>query len=291
MMIGTTRLAPWMSVWTLALVFSLLPAFPAAAADPLSVSVLTDKVDYTRGDEALLTLEVTNTSSTYVTVSYNNGQQYDFVVRDASGTTVWTWSQGKSFGTLPTSKLMAPGETLRFQEVWAMVDSAGNPAVDGSYTVTGTFLGNYLGRSGPKEGTQDISLHTPDPLVVTFSTNQSQYSRLSSAVMTLTLTNVAPYAVTVSFSGEQRYDFSARNASGQVVWNWAHGKTFAEVPSEVVLAPGEFLELTESWSFTTNNGSLLPDGWYTVSGTFLGQYSGAVPPKSGESQIRMYTLF
>jgi hypothetical protein len=291
MRIGTTRLASWMSVWTLALLSSLTLAFPAAAADPLAVRVFTDKVDYTRGEQALLTMEVTNTSALPVTVSYNNGQQYDFELRDTSGALVWSWSYGKSFGSLPTSRTIAAGETVQIQEAWAQSDNAGSPVLDGTYTVSGIFHGNYLGKSGPKVATQDISVFTPDPLVATFSTSKAQYSRLTPAQMTLTITNVASYPVTVSFANEQQFDFSARNAKGEVVWTWSYGKTFAEVPSEVVLGPGEYLEFVQSWSFSANNGGLLPDGWYTVSGSFLGQYAGAVYPKGGESQIRMYTLF
>lgn len=291
MRIGTTRLASLMSVWTLALLSSLTLAFPAAAADPLAVRVFTDKVDYTRGEQALLTLEVTNTSALPVTVTYNNGQQYDFELRDTSGALVWSWSYGKTFGTLPTSRTLAAGETLQIQETWAQLDNAGIPALDGTYTVSGIFSGNYVGRSGAKVATQDISVFTPDPLVATFSTSQTHYSRLNPAQLTLTITNVTSTPVTVSFAGEQLYDFAARNANGDVVWTWSHGKTFAEVPSEVVLGPGEYLEFTQSWSFSTNDGSLLMDGVYTVSGSFLGQYAGAVYPKGGESQIRMYTLF
>ncbi|WP_257458632.1 BsuPI-related putative proteinase inhibitor [Archangium lipolyticum] len=292
MRIGTSWIASWLPVWSLALVLSLAPAFPALA-DPLSVSLTADKSNYERGEQATLTLEVKNTSLLPVTVSFSNGQRYDFAARDANGTTVWTWSHGKSFDPGSSSRTLAPGEIWRAQETWGFVDDAGSGVFDGTLTLSGTFLGQYLGRSGPKVATQDVVLFTPDPLQVTFSTDKSQYSRLSSssARLVLTLTNIATYPVTITSPTEQLHDFGARNSSGQTVWTWSHGKTFNQTPAQLVLAPGESLELTGSWSFKNNSGSSVADGYYTVSGTFLGQYHGAVPPKGGESQIRVYTLF
>jgi hypothetical protein len=287
MKIGTSLL----SAWTLALLTTLVPMV-SQAADPLEVQLTTDKSDYLRTEQAVVTLTVKNTSALAVGVSFSNGQKYDFVARDASGTAVWTWSKGKTFGSLPSSQVLAPGETLTYQEVWSFADDEGIPVLDGSYAISGVFLGQYLGRSGDKVATQSVTMHTPDPLVVTFSTDNAAYSRLGSpAQLSLMLTNVAPYPVTVSFQNGQHAEFTARNANGQVVWTWSRGKNFGQDPEELVIASGESVSFGAAWSFTTDNGSLLMDGVYTVNGTFLGTYYGAVPPKSGESQVRVYTLF
>jgi hypothetical protein len=291
MRIGTTQIASWMPVWTLALLASLV-AFPAAAADPLTVRVFTDKATYERNEQALITMEVKNTSSLSVSTSYSTSQQYDFTAHDSSGAVVWTWSHGKSFGSLPTSRILAPGETWVIQEIWTFADDAGSSLLDDTYSITGTFLGSYLGRSGAKTGTQDVVLFTSDPLQVTFTTDKSSYSRLSSssAALSLTVTNAASYPVTIDFQNGQSFDFSARDSGGQEVWTWSNGKTFDPAPTQLVLAPGESVQFTASWTFKNNSGANVADGYYTVSGTFLGQYYGAVPPKSGESQIRVYTL-
>ncbi len=290
MRIGTTRIASLLPVWTLALLVSLV-AFPAAA-DPLTVRVFTDKATYERGEQALITMEVKNTSVLPVTTSYSTSQKYDFTARDANGTAVWTWSHGKTFGS-STSKTFAAGETLVIQETWAFTDDAGAGVFDGTFSITGTFLGNYLGRSGAKTGTQDVSLFTPDPLEVTFATDKSSYSKLSSApaALTLTVTNIASYAVTIDFQNGQSFDFSAKNSSGTTVWTWSNGKTFDPAPVQLVLAPGESLQFTGSWALKNNSGSSVADGNYTLGGTFLGQYYGAVQPKGGEKQVRVYTLF
>jgi len=279
-----------MSVWALALLTVLTPSI-SQAADPLSVRVYTDKAEYTRGEQALLTLEVKNTSLLPVTVTFGTGQKYDFQAVDASGTAVWTWSTGKNFEGSSSIVVLGAGQTYTAQETWAFVDDAGAPVLDGTFTVSGSYVGQYLGRSGPKVATQDITLITPDPLVVTFAADKGAYQRFSKANLSLTVTNVATYPVVVDFANGQRYEFTAKNSSGQVVWTWSNGKSFGTDPEAIVLAPGESLVFAESWSFAANNGLPVLDGNYTVGGTFVGQYYGAVPPKGGESQVRVYTLF
>lgn len=290
MRIGTTRNASLLSVWTLALLVSLA-ASPAVAADPLTVRVFTDKATYERGEQALITMEVKNTSILPVVTNYSTSQKYDFTARDANGTAVWTWSYGKTFGA-GTSKTFAAGETLVIQETWTFTDNAGAGVFDGTFNITGTFLGNYSGRSGAKTASQDVSLFTPDPIQVTFSADKSSYSKLASpAALTLTVTNIAPYAVTIYFANGQSFDFSAKNSSGTTVWTWSYGKTFDPAPTQLVLAPGQSQQYTGSWSFKNNSGSTVADGNYTVGGTFLGQAYGSVSPKGGESTVRVYSLF
>lgn len=289
MRIGTTRIASLLPVWTLALLVSLA-AFPAAAADPLTVTVFTDKATYQRGEQAVITMQVKNTSALPVMTSYSTSQEYDFTARDANGTAVWTWSYGKTFGS-STSKTIGAGETVVFQETWAFTDNAGAGVFDGTFSITGTFLGNYLGRSGAKTGTQDVSLFTPDPLQVTFATDKSSYSKLSSpAALSLTVTNIASYPVTIDFQNGQSFDFSAKNSSGTTVWTWSNGKTFDPAPAQLVLAPGESVQYTGTWSFKNNSGSTVADGYYTLGGTFLGQAYSSASPKGGESTVRVYSL-
>jgi hypothetical protein len=258
--------------------------------DFLQVSVHSDKSRYNRGETALLTLSVTNTASFAMTVQFSTAQLYDFTAVSASGTRVWAWSTGKTFNSTPVQLTLAAGETRLFQETWSFVSDAGLGVPDGSYTLNGYFLGDYVGRIGLKGGSTGIELYTPDPLRVSFSPISGSYQRFSPAQLTLTVTNVASYAVTISFPTTQRYDFSAKNPSGATVWTWSRGRTFDPQPTHVVLAPGQTLSLLESWAFTDDNGLPLPDGTYTVTGSFAGQYYGRVEPKSDSGQIRVYTF-
>jgi hypothetical protein len=258
--------------------------------DYLQVSFSTDKSTYERYEQAALTMTVTNTAPYSLTVSFPTAQQYDFTAVDAAGNVTWAWSAGKTFDPSPTQRTLAPGEVWVIQQVWNFRDNAGAKALDGDYTVSGTFLGNYEGRSGAKGGAQVITLRTSDPLNVTFSTNKTAYKRLESARLTLRVTNVAPYAVTITFPTSQLYEFTAHTSSGTTVWTWSRGKTFTPGPVELTLGPDEAVDFTETWSLVDNNGLPLTDGTYTVKGTFLGDYFGKPGPKGGSTQIRISTL-
>jgi hypothetical protein len=272
-------------VCTLALFVGLSPvASEAQSLDALQVTFTTNQSSYERGTEALVTLQVKNTSFLPVTVNFANGQEYEFTAKDASGATVWTWSFGKSFPA-PYSKTLAAGATWQYPVTWNFSSDAGDGVLDGDYTVQGVFLGSYTGRSGTKSGSKTISLVTPDPLVVAFSTDKSTYSRSQPAQLTLTVTNIASYPVTVSFASGKSYDFSAKNSSGQTVWTWSHGKTFSPTPQDVVLAPGEYFQYTQPWSYVNNSGVSVAAGTYTVSGVFLGSWYAESGTKSGQKQI------
>jgi Intracellular proteinase inhibitor len=289
MRISATRFASWTLV-TLALLVGLSPvSSEAQSLDALQVSITSSQSTYERGTEALVTLQVKNTSLLPVTVNFANGQEFEFTAQDASSAVVWTWSLGKSFPA-PYSKTLAAGATWQYAVTWNFNSDAGSAVLDGDYTVRGVFLGNYTGRSGTKAASTLITLFTPDPLEVTFSTDKSSYSRSQPARLTLTVTNIASYPVTISFASGKSYDFSAKSSSGQTVWTWSNGKTFSPAPQEVVLAPGEYLQYTQSWSFVNNSGLGVMAGTYTVSGVFLGSWYGETGTKSGQKQISVSLL-
>jgi len=275
----------------LALTVLTAPVSEAQAADPLQVQFFADKVDYTRGEQVLMTLQVKNTSALPVVINFSNGQQYDFAARDANGTTVWAWSNGKTFSPSGSQRTLAAGATWTIQETWTFLNNDGQGVFDGAFTVSGTVLGSYIGRSGAKTGEQAITLTTTDAIQVAFSTDKSVYRRTDKPVFTLTVTNVAPYAVTVLFDTARLYDFSVANGSGTAVWTWSNGKSFDPNPQELVLGAGESVQFQQTWSLVNNSGWAVSDGTYTASGTFLGNYYGKTGPKDGQSQIQIRTLF
>lgn len=287
----TSLAAPSSLALALALTVLTAPVSEAQAADPLQVQFSADKADYTRGEQVLMTLQVKNTSALPVVINFSNGQQYDFAAIDATGATVWTWSNGKTFSPSGSQRTLAAGATWTIQETWTFVGNAGQVVFDGAFTVSGTMLGNYLGKSGAKTGAQTITLTTPDPIQVAFSTDKSVYRRTDKPVFTLTVTNAAPYPVTVMFDTAKLYDFRVATASGAEVWTWSNGKSFEPTPEELVLGAGESVQFQQTWSLANNSGWPVGDGTYTASGTFLGHYSGQTGPKEGQSQIQIRTLF
>jgi hypothetical protein len=284
--------APWTLAVVLALCAAMAPSVSEAqTSDPVQFTFTADKSDYLRSEQALLTIKVKNTSGLPVVLNFSSGKKYDFTARDASGVTVWSWSYGRTFDPSSSQRVLAAGETWTIQETWAFVGNDGQGVFDGAFTVSGTFLGTYVGNSGSKTGSQVVTLSTPDALDVTFATNKSSYGAFdSSAVLTMTVTNTASYAVTVVFNSSQSYDFTATNSAGTTVWTWSNGKTFDPTPQQFVLAPGESWQFQESWNLTQNNGSRVPAGNYVIRGTFLGTYYGQGGPKGGQTQIQVRSL-
>jgi hypothetical protein len=290
MRISASRFASLSLVWTLALLVGLSPTTSEAQVlDPIQVTFTTSQSSYARGTPVQLTLDVKNSGLVPVTVSFSNGQKYEFTAQDASGATVWSWSYGKTFDSNPSSRTLAAGETWRIQETWSYTANAGGLATDGSYTVRGTFLGNYTGRSGTKAGQKAISLYTPDYLQVSFSADKSAYRRGEQAVLSLTMTNTAPYALEVNFATAQTHDFSATDIAGNPVWAWSAGQTFDGTPQVRTLAPGETWTVQEAWNFVDDSGAGLPDGDFVVSGIFLGDYLGRSGTKGGSQTVNLLT--
>jgi Flp pilus assembly protein TadG len=278
--------APWTLSLMLALCAIMAPGISQAqTSDPIRVQFTADKSDYVRGEHALMTLQVTNTSAVPVVLNFSNGQQYEFQAFDANGATLWAWSHGKSFSPSGSQRVLNPGQTWTIQDTWTFVGNDGQGAADGSYTLRGTLLANYLGKSGPKYGEQTVTISTPDSLYVALSTNKSSYGPLETATLTLTVTNVVQSPVTVSFNSAQLYDFTVTNSSGTTVWTWSNGKTFDPTPQQVVLQPGESIVFQESWGLKQHNGMPVGAGTYTVRGTFLGSYAGQSGVKFDEAQI------
>jgi hypothetical protein len=70
---------------------------------------------------------------------------HDFVVEDAAGATVWTWSRRCGPGGNPwgirelmlVDYVLAPGASLRFEAEWDLMDANCRPVVPGVYRVRG----------------------------------------------------------------------------------------------------------------------------------------------------------
>lgn len=138
---------PHPGVVLLAAAFTLAaqcPSAPSPAATPMLPATLTATVS-AASPMVTLTLAVTNPGSAPVTVEFSSSQQFDFQVRDPDGRILWTWSAGKGFATMLTSRTLAPGETATYAAEW-------QPVTDGTYSATGMLTS----MSHPVEATTTI---------------------------------------------------------------------------------------------------------------------------------------
>lgn len=80
-----------------------------------------------------LSFAVLNPGTAPVELHFTSGQQYDFRIRTAGGTPVWTWSANKSFTAALSSRTLAPNESVTYLEQWT-------PAQPGSYVALGSLV-------------------------------------------------------------------------------------------------------------------------------------------------------
>ncbi len=122
---------PRQSVDGVLLEIQSLPAPPATPSDFLQPRV---RIDLANGD-ATFTLELTNTTSAPLTLSFPTAQEYDFVVREpAGGRVLWVWSATRDFLPEPHEVQLAPGASRTFSAQWASTGVHGPVMVEAVLT-------------------------------------------------------------------------------------------------------------------------------------------------------------
>lgn len=81
-------------------------------------------------DSVTFTLQVTNTSSQPLELSYNSGQEFDFIVSRGQQE-VWRWSSDRMFTQALRSETLASGETRTYAETWVPGSARGDFIVVG----------------------------------------------------------------------------------------------------------------------------------------------------------------
>jgi hypothetical protein len=87
------------------------------------------------------------------------------------------------------------------------------------------------------------------PIALTLKLDKQTYRPTDPIKMTLTVKNTRKETVTLEFSSGQRYDFEIRrgkDGKGEIVWQWARGRMFAQMLTSTKLEPGKTLSFTET---------------------------------------------
>ncbi|BDI34379.1 hypothetical protein CCAX7_64300 [Capsulimonas corticalis] len=100
-----------------------------------TATVATPKLRFASGAAVPIVFTIANHTGSPVEYDFNNGQKYDFELRDAKGQPIWEWSRGLSF-TQSTDKLvLKAGESTTFKGEWNG-QIGGKPAPPGKYILT-----------------------------------------------------------------------------------------------------------------------------------------------------------
>ena len=113
-------------------------------AGPLQFSLRMPKTSYREGEPVPLELTMTNTSKEAVVLRFDEGNEFDFVVqRDWNLVVltipmmVWTWSGSHPSAQPAHRKALEAGKSMVYRAEWPQVDSRGDAAGPGRYTILG----------------------------------------------------------------------------------------------------------------------------------------------------------
>lgn len=137
-------------------VLLLITAVGIAAAVPstvvektegaLSLTASVKKTSFLVGEPVEVTLNIKPTGAGSVTLAFQSGQKFDFVVRYPRGGDVWVWSHDKVFTQALESKTVQAGEILTYRGTWDQRDLQGRRVEPGTYEVVATLAATVDGK-------------------------------------------------------------------------------------------------------------------------------------------------
>jgi flagellar hook assembly protein FlgD len=108
-------------------------------AEQVEFTLSTPRQVYAVGQEVPFEMRLRNRGDRPVTLTFPTGQDFDIVVRNAAGMTVWRWSEGRAFTQALRDVTLAPGEERRFSATWDQQTSDGRQVDPGTYQATATL--------------------------------------------------------------------------------------------------------------------------------------------------------
>jgi hypothetical protein len=102
------------------MIFALLPSVVSPASpigeEPrgeraLHLSLQTDRPVYQAGQPVQFRLTLSNHSTNAITLPCKDSQRFDLLVQDASGRSLWRWSEEQMFAQMLGEETIGPGET------------------------------------------------------------------------------------------------------------------------------------------------------------------------------------
>ena len=94
--------------------------------------------------------------------------------------------------------------------------------------------------------------------------------------------NAAP--LRLEFPTAQTHDFAVTGDAGNELWRWSRGRRFAQVLTQIELAPGESRRFEAAWDQRDASGAPAPPGRYRVVASLA---CAPAPPPVGPLEIEI----
>jgi hypothetical protein len=153
------------------------------------------------------------------------------------------------------------------------------------------LVGSVTGCRGEDErGTRRAAVATSEALELSLhlmdgaGREVESVGRGEAVTLRLVLRNDTGASQSLQCGSARTHDVVVTGADGREVWRWSHGRVFAQMLTDVAVAPGESREFRVTWNQTTNAGAAVPPGRY--------QARGSIPALSGElgSPVRIFAV-
>jgi len=99
-----------------------------------------ESTGFMQGETIEFLLEVTNTTSDAITLSFTSGNQYEFTVNTLDGQTLWNSSADVAFIQAFTEVIIQAGDTHEVTETWDQSFLGGGGLTIGDYVAVGSML-------------------------------------------------------------------------------------------------------------------------------------------------------
>jgi hypothetical protein len=172
-----------------------------------------------------------------------------------------------------------PGQTRTMSETWDQRNNDGQAVQAGSYSVTGSYSVSPALVSPPRSFSIGGGTAPPSGYTMTVSTDKAQYAAGDTVRFTLQVTYNGSSPVIVERPSFEA-DFVVRNANGQEIWRWTHGKAFTANIVNEQWAPGQSRSFSQTWDQRNNDGQAVGAGTYSVVGFYSPFPSDGTQPQS-----------
>lgn len=105
----------------------------------------------------------------------------------------------------------------------------------------------------------------PSPILFSVSTDRNEYVLGQNVRLILTIANQIDINHTLSFRTSQQYDFIIKHED-QEVWQWSHGRFFAQALTQLHIKSHEVKIIHASWDQKDLIGQQVHPGTYTLLG-------------------------
>lgn len=112
--------------------------------------------------------------------------------------------------------------------------------------------------------------------------SRSAFGSAEAVTFELSVRNIGDHPEIIELASAKTHDFVLTSSNGAEVWRASHGRFFAQMLTELTLAPGETRHFTSTWNQQCADGTAATAGEYRVEG-----FLSAAPPRAAGSPVTL----